>query len=589
MLDPTSAEWGAARLTPPQAFFALLWEQLCGGSTLDSWQLRAMNLPGLLHEIIEVCVVARSFPPLQRALLDVLDEAISVARHDPVLKDHFRAATSALEDPKLREPSPAALAHAEHTALHLLDTLRPYPGLLRRELERLLGEPSAREKKRLSWVARALGTELQIRGFSRAFLYSFVERFVGASFDEALRDLLALLERPLARFRCIVPVRWPAFLDQAQLEQGVVSVALPGLGTSTEATAFRATVDPSDQFFVTEVQACDPFAAAHAANLRAGRVLNLATFYTPNRNLENPRRPMFVESDTSAFLVSLDLSHETYIRDSRRAADKLLKTSPRVMQLLAAPLQYHALGVQAAAPESRLTNFWVALEALLVDREGSIIDKVTKYIPPSLALSYCTRLLRANAIQLAAFLRAASHQELAEAAGLRTLLNIAEGGRISIEPASLAELLVDDARASQLFALCTRNPLLIFRLNQVREKLTSPSELRQALEGHREGIGWQLGRIYRARNSLVHRGVLPGRAEHLIQHLHTYLAMTLHYLIREIADSSILTVAAAFARRRALYDVYLAKVADKSLTYRNLTAEATCWLSTGEAPIWSAA
>lgn len=244
--------------------------------------------------------------------------------------------------------------------------------------------------------------------------------------------------------------------------------------------------------------------------------------------------------------------------------------------------------MQAVAPESRLTNFWVALEALLVDHDGSIIEKVIKYIPSSLALSYCSRLLRANAIQLAAFIRAASHRGLPEAAGLRTLLGVPARGRISIDPASLAELLVDDARAGRLFTLCAKHPLLIFRLNQVRDKIKSTSDLRQSLEGHREGVGWQLGRIYRARNSLVHRGTLPRRAEYLIQHLHTYLSMTLHYLVREIGDSSILTVTAAFARRRALYEVYLSKVTDKSLTFRNLTSEATCWLTTSEAPIWAA-
>ena len=586
MLDPTSPEWTSANPTPPQAFFALLWEQLCGGSTLDSWQLRAMNLPSLLQEVIEVCAVARSFAPLQRALIDVLDEAVSVSHRDPVLKDHFRTATAILEDPKLRDPSPSALAHAENTALHLLDTLRPYPDLVRKDLERLLADQEVREKKRLAFVANSLGTELHIRGFSRFFLHSFADRMISTPFDGALQELLALLDRPVATFRCIVPVAWPAFLDDVQLEQGAVLAVLPDVGTSQEATSFRDAVHPSDRFFVTEVEARDQFAAAHKATLHVGRVLNLVTFYAPNRKLELPRRQMLVQSGATAFLVGLDLSHETYIRDSRRSADKLLKTSPRVMELLAAPLQYHALGVQATAPESRLTNFWVALESLLVEHEGSIIERVTKYIPPSLSLSYCNRLLRTNAIQLAAFIQAATRHGLPEAADLRGVLAVPARGRISIEPGPFAELLVDDARAGQLFGLCAKNPLLIFRLNQMRKQIKSSSDLKQSLEGHREGVGWQLGRIYRARNSLVHRGTLPPRAEHLIQHLHTYLSMTLHYLVREIGDSSTLTVTAAFARRRALYDVYVSKVTDKCLTFKNLTFEATCWQASNDAPIW---
>jgi hypothetical protein len=165
---------------------------------------------------------------------------------------------------------------------------------------------------------------------------------------------------------------------------------------------------------------------------------------------------------------------------------------------------------------------------------------------------------------------------------------VPEGGRIAIEPGPLAELLLDDARAGRLFGLCANNPLLIYRLNRMREQIKSASELKRSLEVHRERVGWQLGRIYRARNSLVHRGLLPPRAEHLIQHLHTYLSMTLHYLVREIGDSALLTVTAAFARRRALYDAYLSKIVDKSLTFRNLTFEGTCWQTAAETPIWPA-
>jgi hypothetical protein len=381
-------------------------------------------------------------------------------------------------------------------------------------------------------------------------------------------------------------VNWPAFVDDVQLAQGSVHSTLPDIGSTLEATQFKATISTkNDRFFVTEIDARDQYAAAQAAALLASQVMNLAVFYLPNKRPEVPRRRTLVLSEAAAYLVEPDLSHESYIRDSRRASDKLLRTSPRVMELLSAPLQYHALGVQATAPESRLTNFWVSLEALLVDHDGSIIEKIAKYIPPSLALSYSGRLLRANAIELARFIQAGGKNNPTEAADLRGLLHLPEQGKVSIDPAALAELLVDDTRASKIFALCAKNPLLIFRLNQTREKINDPTSLKEAVEAHRQGVGWQLSRIYRARNSLVHRGRLPPRAELLVQHLHTYVSMTLHYLVREIGDSSLLTVPSAFARRRSLYDAYLSKVADRTLTFRNLTNEATCWRSSADAPI----
>ena len=588
MLDPTSLKWSEAKPAANQAFFALLWEQLCGGSTLDSWQLRARNLSALLWEVIDICATARSFAPLQRALVDVFAEAVNISHRDPLLKNHFRAATAVLEDPRLTDQTPAGLAYAEQTALHLLDTLSTYPSLMRAELERLCGDESAREKQRISSVANSLATELHMRGFSRVFLHAFAEPLVYSPFKDALQRLLSLLERPKQRFRCIIPMTWPSFLGGLKLEGGTVHATEPDLGSSVEATTFRKTLRKNDLFFVTEVEARDEFAAAHKAMLTAARVLNLAVFYAPNRNLEIARRQMFVQAGATAFLVELDVSHESYIRDSHRSNDKLLKTPPRVNELLAGPLQYHALGVQATAPESRLTNFWVALESLLVEHDGSIIEKITKFIPPSLALSYSSRLLVANAIELSRFIRAMTHNKMPETADLRTATGVGDKERVFFQSVPFAQMLMDEGRMRQLFALCARNPLLIFRLNQMRERIIRATELKQSIDGHRQRVGWQLGRIYRARNSLVHRGSLPPRTEHLIQHLHTYLSMTLHYLVREIGDSSILTVTAAFSRRRALYDLYMSKIHDGTLTFTNLAAESSCWQTSADTSIWPA-
>lgn len=594
MLDPTGAAWSTANPTKPQAFFSLVWEQLCGGSVLDSWQFRAMNLPALLEEVIEICTVARSFQPVQRALPDVFDEAVNVSQRDPVLHGRFRAATSVLrdpklsvlKDPKLREETPEALLFAEHTALHLLDTLRAYPRAVGDELTQLLSQADAKQKHDIAYVANALATELHIRGFSREYLLTFAERLALGNFGDTLGELIGLLDRPVRTYRCTLPVSWPASFADIHVEGATIHAALPDVGTSMAAQAFRSMARPELLYFVVEVAARDEIAAAQLASLAAARIRALASFYAPNKDFEIERRKMLVQTDTEAHLTELDLAHEQYIRDSSRPADKLKGTSPRVTELLAAALQYHALGVQADAPESRLTNFWVALESLLVDHSGSIIQKVTNLIPPSIALSRSSRILVALGVEIARFGRQMDRNDSGAAAVLRTYLGAAASGRIRVEPSVLVTMLMDDAKASQLFALVARNPLLVYRLNQTRDQLRSPSDMRSSLEKHRQGVSWQISRIYRARNSLVHRGKLPRGAEHLIQHLHTYLSMTLHYLVREIGDSPFLTVDAAFARRRALYDVYLSKFEDRTMTIANLLEESTCWHASADPVLW---
>lgn len=545
-----------------------------------------MSLSALLQEMKEICIAARAFEPLQHALGDVLDEAINVCRQDPVLKEHLGSVVGVLEDKRLRENSSTALALTEQTALYLLDTLKVYPDLLRKEIERAVSSSDIKGKKRLKFLANALGTELRVRGFSRVYLLSFASRLAKGPFSAELQHLLSLLDRPEETFDCFLPVKGPAFLGDLRLSHGEIISNLPDMGNSAADTSFLSTDQPPEKIFAIKVKAKDGVAAAQQALLMAGRALSLVALYAPNRVIDLPRQPTLVRARDDVELVGPDRAHESYIRDSHRLPEQLRAASPRVTELLAASLQYHALGVQASAPESRLTNFWVALESLLVDQGGSIIGRVIENVAPSLALSYCQRVLRAGAISLVNFIRRLQRNGL-DAVPLRRILGDGMGERISIEPSTLAKVLLNEEDASRLFGLCESNPLLIFRLNQLREKLTSPKELKVSIERHHKQVCWQLGRIYRARNSLVHRGALPERSEHLIQHLHTYLHMTLLYLVREIGDSQLLTVPAAFARRRALYELYLSKIEKKTLTFQNLLSEATCWQTSDDPAIWA--
>lgn len=140
-----------------------------------------------------------------------------------MLKEQLGAVAKALEDRRLRESGPAALALVEQTALYLLDTLKIYPALLKQEIERALSLPRLVEKNKMKLMASALGTELRVRGFSRVYLHSFAARLALGPFHAELQQLLSLLERPAETFRCFLPVKWPAFLDDIEHD-----VALPG-------------------------------------------------------------------------------------------------------------------------------------------------------------------------------------------------------------------------------------------------------------------------------------------------------------------------------------------------------------------------
>lgn len=587
-MNAVDMPWTDANLAPAQRFLALLWGELCGSSTLDSWQLRAMNLRSLLEEALDQLEVAKAFPPAARALTDVLAEARAVAQRDPIAKTYYSNVVALLDEPALRA-DPPDLQRTRQVAEMMLDLLAGYEGHLMEDLKSLLLSPNVKEKRKLASLASALATELSIRGYSRAYLETLQHEFASVGFATTLGKLFALLDAPDRPYTCIVPVNWPSFMLHARAGLASVTDSLPPLGDSKAEIEFKKLVAQVERFLVVDVKARDSHAAVAKVQIAAARILSLTALYAPNKNVEVPRQQILVRSGQETSLVGPDVWHEHYVRDVQDPASKIGRVPADLATTLAASLQYHYLGVLAKSPESRLTNFWIALETLFLESEGSIIEKITSTLPASLALDYLRRQLQALSIRVVAHsYRLHDTGASAEAAELRSLFGLGhKQKRISIRVDVLLDTLLDETRATTLLRLCARDSLLVFRLNRYREKVLSSSDLAESIEWHREVLRWQLRRIYRARNSLVHRGTLPKRASYLIQNLHTYLVMALNAIVAELGSSK-QGLDTALARRGALYQLYLGQIKAKKLSRRGLLQPRAIWIPDGEPPIWSA-
>ena len=64
MIYPSPEEWAQWSIQEDlQKFLTLLWVELFGESTLDTWQVRTSNVRTLLQELIEAVTVAEQHPP----------------------------------------------------------------------------------------------------------------------------------------------------------------------------------------------------------------------------------------------------------------------------------------------------------------------------------------------------------------------------------------------------------------------------------------------------------------------------------------------------------------------------------------------
>ena len=75
------------------------------------------------------------------------------------------------------------------------------------------------------------------------------------------------------------------------------------------------------------------------------------------------------------------------------------------------------------------------------------------------------------------------------------------------------------------------NPLAVNRLKKIRSNFSTPAAFLRSLESHETRVRWQIGRVYRARNSLVHGGSPPKYVVPLVLNAFEYFKTTFFTLL----------------------------------------------------------
>jgi hypothetical protein len=192
--------------------------------------------------------------------------------------------------------------------------------------------------------------------------------------------------------------------------------------------------------------------------------------------------------------------------------------------------QLHGLALASQNEENQILNLWIALESLVPSESksdnSSNIEHVVHSITPFLNESYIQNLLNNLTKDLIRWDRKSLHSIVREIPGRRFMDKLA---RIF----SLSDF---EIQREALKASCDRAPLLRDRLDFFSSILASPREVIKAIDAHQQRLEWQIRRIYRARNIIVHSGRIPSYTHPLIEHAHNYLDTILDRLV-ELASA----------------------------------------------------
>lgn len=217
---------------------------------------------------------------------------------------------------------------------------------------------------------------------------------------------------------------------------------------------------------------------------------------------------------------------------------------------LHASLEQHSLAQTATDLKVRFLNLWVALETLVGrPKEGSIVDAVVRAVSPLVVHRRVNDALKYLAICLHQF---GFCQSIPDSTGWFVRSDKTEVKRDELLLA-LTTPTADAVRKALAFTV-RDHPLLCNRLFTVWQSLETPGRLRKQLTDARMQTEWQLRRVYRARNLLVHAGASVPLIQYLYELLEYYYSLTLSRVIHDLQRNVGWGIEHSFEYRRLLND-----------------------------------
>ncbi|MBL4804608.1 MAG: hypothetical protein JKY71_07055 [Alphaproteobacteria bacterium] len=321
-------------------------------------------------------------------------------------------------------------------------------------------------------------------------------------------------------------------------------------------------------YALTGVEALDPYTAKHLVTYTLSSLLAL-TLIEPSRKNIQKSSEMFVHkvgSREGTYVPSKNNILKQPKRDVFGDAHKKIEDSLNNIfdpNLLTKPsrskvfrsLNTYDLAINSNAPDTQLASMWAALEALSAQpKKGSKIEKNISNWCKAICTGYAERNFKAFFYDL----------EKIYKKQFREIVKKQRKGKSSL--AKFANIvLLQDANTSSLrkemLRLLRDNPLASFRLVDLHQKFATPQEAAKTISNHEKRVMWQLKRIYRARNAIVHSGTGPNYTDTVAVNMSSYYLAICRVLVRKLSNyDSAVTIDQVFFDTSFIYDNKLKKL-----------------------------
>lgn len=319
-------------------------------------------------------------------------------------------------------------------------------------------------------------------------------------------------------------------------------------------------VSPGNIFYLMKHRALDPFSAREFTEKSLRLFSNLINIFHHKKEINWQKRFIVIDTESNKSTIV-----DEPIKSMQKCVDlKEQKAKSKLQDFLFSfylednsfkkfinSVRLHSMAIHTSSHENQLLNLWVALESLIPEDtktgDESNIEHIINSVIPFLNMYYFRSLIEKLVKDLVRW----------DVNLFRRILRNIDGNDFISKIINLLSNELHNEKLNDLMSKTRDFHLINDRLEYFKNLFSSKKSMKEAISNHTKRLEWQIRRIYRTRNLIVHTGVTPNYTSILIEHTHGYLDILLLTLIQLSSLNRINSVGQGFQYMDILYKDYL--------------------------------
>lgn len=552
--------------------FYQIWQELVNKKTLDIYQYRILTSLSALEELAEV---------LRKTLAGIFtsdanvescrEETLYILNSDRIIEKYYKAIGNRLKSNLGSNPKTAAeknrmLAQVKY-AIHEMT-----PTYETNALEELKYSIVAGKISEIDIYANIVASQAAHDGWSSQALNELLRFFrEDKEFEEqweSFKKTILIHEKKSHDVLIYIP-----FKNRKSGDNQDTSGILGNLGMDIcmyndlieeyfEISDITSLLNADKRYFRVNVLAFDVYSAAHVAIKKIADLLNMASFYNLVSAWDLSSVSIVVINKVTKYHKAFNAEQLYRTYDYLDSSGKVFEetkniftdeTKKSLREKLTGTFGYVNISRASLFQEEKYMNLWVALESLARTKMFSdIISNVKQTVPAAMSRRYIYRIVR-NYVE--------------DCIRCKVLFDFPECP-IDMKQETKQKLVqetIEVFRNEKLYQMllkkCEVNSLLKYRTENVYRILSDKKILKDKVKNHHDRVEWQIQRLYRIRNEIVH-SALQNETSLItyIEHLYDYLSVYITEIVTCLSEGREGTLEEVLAMIKDNYDVFMALI-----------------------------